>query len=81
VNNPTCKPVQLDLAKKTIKALPIDLSSSWASFGKVIENDGTVVFAVSTKDGNAYYRYNPKDDTAEKIADVDLIPMWLVPLK
>ncbi len=79
--NPTCKPVQLDLAKKTIKALPIDLSSSWASFGKVIENDGTVVFAVSTKDGNAYYRYNPKDDTAEKIADVDLIPMWLVPLE
>ena len=46
------------------------------------DDDGTVIFAVSTeKDGNAYFRYDPKSEKAEKIADVKQIPMWLVPLK
>ena len=65
-----------------MKALPIDYSSSWASYGKYIDDDGTVIFAVSTeKDGNAYFRYDPKSEKAEKIADIKQIPMWLVPLK
>ena len=81
-HNNTCKPVEIDLAKKTMKALPIDYSSSWASYGKYIDDDGTVIFAVSTeKDGNAYFRYDPKSEKAEKIADIKQIPMWLVPLK
>ena len=78
----TCKAVKLDLAKKEIKALPIDYTSSWASYGKYVEEDGKVLFAVSTeKDGNAYFRYDPKKDKAEKIASVEQIPMWIVPLK
>ena len=81
-HNNTCKPVQLNLAKKTIKALPIGYSSSWASYGKYVEDDGKVVFAVSTEeDGNAYFRYDPKTDKAEKIAKSEQIPMWIVPLK
>ncbi len=81
-HNNTCKPVQIDLAKKKIKALPIDYSSSWASYGKYVEDDGNVIFAVSTeKDGNAYFRYDPKTDKAKKIADSEQIPMWIVPLK
>jgi len=81
-HNNTCKPVQVDLAKKKIKALPIDYSSSWASYGKYVEDDGNVIFAVSTeKDGNAYFRYDPKTDKAKKIADSEQIPMWIVPLK
>ena len=81
-HNNTCKPVQIDLAKKKIKALPIDYSSSWASYGKYVEDDGKVIFAVSTeKDGNAYFRYDPKTDKAKKIADSEQIPMWIVPLK
>ena len=80
-HNNTCKPVQLNLAKKTIKALPIGYSSSWASYGKYVEDDGKVVFAVSTEeDGNAYFRYDPKTDKAEKIAKSEQIPMWIVPL-
>ena len=81
-HNNTNKPVQVNLAKKKIKALPMDYSSSWASYGKYIENDGKVLFAVSTeKDGNAYFRYDPKKDEAKKIAKAEQIPMWLVPLK
>jgi len=81
-HNNTCKPVQIDLAKKKIKALPIGYSSSWASYGKYVEDDGNVIFAVSTeKDGNAYFRYDPKTDKAKKIAEAEQIPMWIVPLK
>ena len=81
-HNNTCKPVQVDLAKKKIKALPIDYSSSWASYGKYVEDDGNVIFAVSTEeDGNAYFRYDPKTDKAKKIADSEQISMWIVPLK
>ena len=81
-HNNTCKPVQIDLAKKKIKALPIGYSSSWASYGKYVEDDGKVIFAVSTEeDGNAYFRYDPKTDKAKKIADSEQIPMWIVPLK
>lgn len=81
-HNNTCKPVQVDLAKKKIKALPIGYSSSWASYGKYVEDDGKVVFAVSTEeDGNAYFRYDPKTDKAKKIAEAEQIPMWIVPLK
>ena len=81
-HNNTCKPVEIDLAKKTMKALPIGYSSSWASYGKYIDEDGTVIFAVSTEeDGNAYFRYDPKTGKAKKIATVEPIPMWLVPLK
>ena len=81
-HNNTCKPVQVDLAKKKIKALPIGYSSSWASYGKYVEDDGKVIFAVSTEeDGNAYFRYDPKTDKAKKIADSEQIPMWIVPLK
>ena len=78
----TCKAVKLDLAKKEIKALPIDYTSSWASYGKYVEEDGKVLFAVSTeKDGNAYFRYDPETDKAEKVAGLEQIPMWIVPLK
>lgn len=78
----TCKAVKLDLAEKEMSALPIDYTSSWASYGKYIEEEGTVLFAVSTeKDGNAYFRYDPKKDKAEKIASIEQIPMWIVPLK
>ena len=81
-HNNTCKPVQVDLAKKKIKALSIGYSSSWASYGKYVEDDGKVIFAVSTEeDGNAYFRYDPKTDKAKKIADSEQIPMWIVPLK
>ena len=81
-HNNTCKPVQVDLAKKKIKALPIGYSSSWASYGKYEEDDGNVIFAVSTEeDGNAYFRYDPKTDKAKKIAKAEQIPMWIVPLK
>ena len=81
-HNNTNKPVQINLAKKTIKALPIDYSSSWASYGKYVEDDGKVLFAVSTeKDGNAYFRYDPKTDEAKKIGSPEQIPMWIVPLK
>lgn len=81
-HNNTCKPVEIDLAKKTMKALPIGYSSSWASYGTYIEEDGNVIFAVSTEeDGNAYFRYDPKKEKAEKIATVEPIPMWIVPLK
>ena len=81
-HNNTCKPVQLDLAKKKIKALPIGYSSSWASYGKYVEDDGNVIFAVSTEeDGNAYFRYDPKTNKAKKIAKAEQIPMWIVPLK
>ena len=81
-HNNTCKPVEIDLAKKKMKALPIDYTSSWASYGKYIDDDGTVIFAVSTeKDGNAYFRYDPNTQKAEKIATVEPIPMWIVPLK
>ena len=81
-HNNTCKPVQVDLANKKIKALPIGYSSSWASYGKYVEDDGNVIFAVSTEeDGNAYFRYDPKTDKAEKIAKSEQIPMWIVPLK
>lgn len=81
-HNNTCKPVEIDLAKKKMKALPINYSSSWASYGKYVDEDGTVIFAVSTEeDGNAYFRYDPKSEKAEKIADVKQIPMWIVPLK
>ena len=81
-HNNTCKPVQIDLANKKIKALPIGYSSSWASYGKYVEDDGNVIFAVSTEeDGNAYFRYDPKTDKAKKIAEAEQIPMWIVPLK
>ncbi len=81
-HNNTCKPVQVDLANKKIKALPIGYSSSWASYGKYVEDDGKVIFAVSTEeDGNAYFRYDPKTDKAKKIAKAEQIPMWIVPLK
>ena len=71
-----------DLAKKKMKALPIDYTSSWASYGKYVENDGKVIFAVSTeKDGNGYFRYDPKTNKAKKIAEAEQIPMWIVPLK
>ncbi|OWV19304.1 hypothetical protein SAMN06298224_2276 [Fibrobacter sp. UWB16] len=81
-HNNTCKPVQVDLAKKKIKALPIGYSSSWASYGKYVEDDGNVIFAVSTEEnGNAYFRYDPKTDKAKKIAKAEQIPMWIVPLK
>jgi len=81
-HNNTNKPVQINLAKKKIKALPIDYSSSWASYGKYVEDDGKVLFAVSTeKDGNAYFRYDPKTDEAKKIGSPEQIPMWIVPLK
>ena len=81
-HNNTCKPVQVDLANKKIKALPIGYSSSWASYGKYVEDDGNVIFAVSTEeDDNAYFRYDPKTDKAEKIAKSEQIPMWIVPLK
>ena len=81
-HNNTCKPVQIDLAKKKIKALPIGYSSSWASYGKYVEDDGNVIFAVSTEeDGNAYFRYDPKTNKAKKIAKAEQIPMWIVPLK
>ena len=81
-HNNTCKPVQIDLANKKIKALPIGYSSSWASYGKYVEDDGNVIFAVSTEeDGNAYFRYDPKTDKAKKIAKAEQIPMWIVPLK
>ena len=81
-HNNTCKPVQVDLANKKIKALPIGYSSSWASYGKYVEDDGNVIFAVSTEeDGNAYFRYDPKTDKAKKIAEAEQIPMWIVPLK
>ena len=81
-HNNTCKPVQVDLAKKKIKALSIGYSSSWASYGKYVEDDGKVIFAVSTEeDGNAYFRYDPKTDKAKKIAESEQIPMWIVPLK
>lgn len=81
-HNNTCKPVQVDLAKKKIKALPIGYSSSWASYGKYVEDDGNVIFAVSTEeDGNAYFRYDPKTNKAKKIAKAEQIPMWIVPLK
>lgn len=80
--NATCKAVKIDLAKKKMEALPIPYTSAYASYGKYVEEDGNVLFAVSTeKDGNAYYRYDPKKDKAEKIADVEAIPMWIVPLK
>ena len=78
----TCKAVKVDLAKKEVKALPIEYTSAYASYGKYVEEDGKVLFAVSTeKDGNAYFRYDPKKDKAEKIASLKPIPMWLVPLK
>lgn len=81
-HNPTCKPVQIDLAKKKMKALPIDYTSSWASYGKYVEDDGKIIFAVSTeKDGNGYFRYDPKTNKAKKIAEAEQIPMWIVPLK
>ena len=81
-HNNTCKPVQIDLANKKIKTLPIGYSSSWASYGKYVEDDGNVIFAVSTEeDGNAYFRYDPKTDKAKKIAEAEQIPMWIVPLK
>ena len=81
-HNNTCKPVEIDLAKKTMKATPIGYSSSWASYGVYVEEDGNVIFAVSTEeDGNAYFRYDPKKEKAEKIATVEPIPMWIVPLK
>ena len=81
-HNNTCKPVQVDLAKKKIKALPIGYSSSWASYGKYVEDDGNVIFAVSTEeDGNAYFRYDPETNKAKKIAKAEQIPMWIVPLK
>ena len=81
-HNNTCKAVQIDLAKKKMKALPIDYTSSWASYGKYVEEDGKVIFAVSTeKEGNAYFRYDPKTDKAEKIASPKQIPMWIVPIK
>ena len=81
-HNNTCKPVQIDLANKKMKALPIGYSSSWASYGKYVEDDGNVIFAVSTEeDGNAYFRYDPKTDKAKKIAEAEQIPMWIVPLK
>jgi hypothetical protein len=65
-----------------MEALPIPYTSAYARYGKYVEEDGNVLFAVSTeKDGNAYYRYDPKKDKAEKIADVEAIPMWIVPLK
>ena len=48
----------------------------------VAEEDGNVIFAVSTEeDGNAYFRYDPKAEKAEKIATIEPIPMWMVPLK
>ena len=78
----TCKAVKVDLAKKEVKALPIEYTSAYASYGKYVEEDDKVLFAVSTeKDGNAYFRYDPKKDKAEKIASLKPIPMWLVPLK
>ena len=81
-HNNTCKPVEIDFVKKKMKALPIGYSSSWASYGTYVEDDGNVIFAVSTeKDGNAYFRYDPKNEKAEKIATVEQIPMWMVPLK
>ena len=81
-HNNTNKAVQVNFAKKSIKALPIDYTSSWASYGKYVEDDGKVLFAVSTeKDGNAYFRYDPKTDEAKKIGSPEQIPMWIVPLK
>jgi hypothetical protein len=80
--NATCKAVKIDLAKKKMEALPVPYTSAYASYGKYVEEDGNVLFAVATeKDGNGYYRYNPKKDKAEKIASLKPIPMWLVPLK
>ena len=80
--NATCKAVKIDLAKKEMKALPIDYTSAYASYGKYVEDDGKVLFAVSTEtEGNAYFRYDPKKDKAEKVASVEQIPMWIVPLK
>ena len=65
-----------------MKATPIGYSSSWGSYGVYVEEDGNVIFAVSTEeDGNAYFRYDPKAEKAEKIATVEPIPMWIVPLK
>ena len=80
--NATCKAVKIDLAKKKMEALPVPYTSAYASYGKYVEEDGNVLFAVATeKDGNGYYRYNPKKDKAEKIASLKPIPMWIVPLK
>ena len=65
-----------------MKVLPINYTSSWSIYGKYVEEDGKVIFAVSTeKDGNAYFRYDPKTDKAKKIAKAEQIPMWMVPLK
>ncbi len=81
-HNNTCKPVEIDLAAKTMKALPIGYSSSWASYGVYAGEDGKVVFGVSTEeDGNAYFSYDPKSGKAERIASVKPIPMWIVPLE
>ena len=81
-HNNTCKPVEIDFVKKKMKALPIGYSSSWASYGTYVEDEGNVIFAVSTeKDGNAYIRYDQTNEKAEKIATVEQIPMWMVPLK
>lgn len=79
----TVKPVKVDLAKKKVSVLPIDYTSSWASYGKYIEEEGTVLFAVSTeKGGNMYLRYDPKKDAVvDTLGKPEQIPMWMVPLK
>lgn len=77
-----CKPVRFNPEKKTMEALPIGYTASWASYGIYLEDDGNVIFAVSTEsDGNAYIRYNPSTDEAKVIATIDQVPAWLVPLQ
>ncbi|MBP5246268.1 MAG: hypothetical protein J6Z31_00180 [Fibrobacter sp.] len=79
----TMKPVKVDLAKKKVTPLPIDYTSSWASYGNYLEDAGTVIFAVSTeKGGNMYLRYDPiSDAVTDIIGKPKQIPMWIVPLK
>ncbi|MCR5027847.1 MAG: hypothetical protein K6A31_01145 [Fibrobacter sp.] len=79
----TMKPVKVNLAKKTVDVLPIDYTSSWAAYGKYIEDAGTVLFAVSTEEGgNMYLRYDPSSDAVtDTLGKPEQIPMWLVPLK
>lgn len=79
----TVKPVKVNVAKKTVEVLPIDYTSSWASYGKYVEEAGTVLFAVSTeKGGNMYLRYDPSSDAVtDTLGKPEQIPMWIVPLK
>ncbi len=77
-----CKPVKIDLAKKTVEALPMNLNTSYSAFFIYVESDTSVIYGLSTKeDGSGYFRYNPKTDEAEMIAKLSAgLPMWGVPL-